>query len=209
LNDKDPISKREEQRLETRNRILQGATQLFLQSSIHEVSTNDIAERLNIAKGTIFHHFESKELLIREVILSVFAEEFYQLGKLLSNPELNLADLKIITKRMFHEFMEQPGFIKLLLDYSSAFIPGGDNSPEAKMKHSKLMEELFKPMVDMIPPIFVRFGIPKEKALYRTYLFLAALDGIGLYLYLDIIPNDHDYLDQLIDEFLEMLTQGA
>jgi hypothetical protein len=37
---------------------------------------------------------------------------------------------------------------------------------------------------------------------------MAALDGIGLYLYLDIIPNDHEYVDQLIDDFIELLIKG-
>jgi hypothetical protein len=104
--------------------------------------------------------------------------------------------------------MEQPGIIKLLLDYSSSFVLTRNSDANAEEKHAELMKKLFHPMIEKIPPILVNFGIPETKAKIRTYLLMAALDGIGLYLYLDIIPNDHDYVDQLIDEFIELLIKG-
>ena len=46
---------------ERRNEILDAADELFSRKGFDGTSTNDILERVGIARGTLYHHFKSKE----------------------------------------------------------------------------------------------------------------------------------------------------
>ena len=46
---------------ERRNEILDAADELFFQKGFDGTSTNDILEKVGIARGTLYYHFKSKE----------------------------------------------------------------------------------------------------------------------------------------------------
>lgn len=69
---RDPATKREA--------VLQTAAQLFLEKSYGRTSLNDVANRLNITKPTIYHYFSNKE----EILL-----EIYRLGSAMIEETLN------------------------------------------------------------------------------------------------------------------------
>ena len=47
--------------------ILKAATELFAQNGYNGTSTAEIAERAEVAHGTVFHHFQNKENLLVEI----------------------------------------------------------------------------------------------------------------------------------------------
>lgn len=51
-----------------RNEILDAAEQLFVTKGFDKTSTNDILERVGIARGTLYYHFGSKEELLDAII---------------------------------------------------------------------------------------------------------------------------------------------
>jgi len=53
---------------EIKNRILEGAKDLFAKYGYNRVKTDDIANQLGISKRTIYEHFPSKESLFEELI---------------------------------------------------------------------------------------------------------------------------------------------
>lgn len=54
--------------LERRNEILDAADELFGQKGFDGTSTNDILERVKIARGTLYYHFKSKEDIMDALI---------------------------------------------------------------------------------------------------------------------------------------------
>jgi AcrR family transcriptional regulator len=50
------------------NEILRAAAQEISQRGLHEVNLDDIAERLDIAKATLYHYFPNKESLVTAAI---------------------------------------------------------------------------------------------------------------------------------------------
>jgi TetR/AcrR family transcriptional repressor of nem operon len=56
---------------ETREMIIEVASQLFLQSNYDGVSIQDIARAVGMTKGALYHHFTSKEQLFEEVATSL------------------------------------------------------------------------------------------------------------------------------------------
>lgn len=57
-------SLREKQRQERENLILQAAEEVLLEKGYHDTSMDEIANRVGIAKGTLYLHFARKEDLI-------------------------------------------------------------------------------------------------------------------------------------------------
>ncbi|WP_332646083.1 TetR/AcrR family transcriptional regulator [Lysinibacillus sp. 54212] len=53
---------------ERRNEILDVADELFGQKGFDGTSTNDILEKVGIARGTLYHHFKSKEDIMDALI---------------------------------------------------------------------------------------------------------------------------------------------
>lgn len=51
-----------------RNEILDAAEQLFVTKGFDGTSTNDILEKVGIARGTLYYHFKSKEEILDAMI---------------------------------------------------------------------------------------------------------------------------------------------
>ncbi|MCR4658456.1 MAG: TetR/AcrR family transcriptional regulator [Lachnospiraceae bacterium] len=53
---------------ERKNEILDVAEELFAQKGFDQASTNDIIHRIGIARGTLYHHFSSKEDILDAIV---------------------------------------------------------------------------------------------------------------------------------------------
>ncbi len=63
---------RASQKFKRRDEILRAATDLFFEKSYHDVTMNEIADRMGVAKGTIYNYFPSKENLYLEILEQSF-----------------------------------------------------------------------------------------------------------------------------------------
>lgn len=54
--------------MDTKDKILEAAFKLFLKKGFDNVSTTDIKKEANITTGGFYHHFDSREALLVEVI---------------------------------------------------------------------------------------------------------------------------------------------
>lgn len=62
-----PQGRRERKRLDTRDRLLHAALELFAKQGFADTKVEHITERADVAKGTFFNYFKSKEHLIGEL----------------------------------------------------------------------------------------------------------------------------------------------
>ena len=56
-----------------KNEILDAAEELFVTKGFDKTSTNDILERVGIARGTLYYHFKSKEEILNAMIERISA----------------------------------------------------------------------------------------------------------------------------------------
>lgn len=66
--------RQEERREATIGAILRAARQLFAENGFSATSVDEIARAAGVAKGALYHHFESKEALFTRVLEDVQAE---------------------------------------------------------------------------------------------------------------------------------------
>jgi len=67
-------SRMERKRAATRNQIINAAVELFNQHGLEAVTMEQIAEKADIAKGTLYHYYPSKEAIINAYIQKIFRE---------------------------------------------------------------------------------------------------------------------------------------
>jgi AcrR family transcriptional regulator len=61
-------------RSDTRQRIQEAARDLFFQQGVQRTSLQDIADRLGITKPALYYHFDSREDLVRSILVPLIDE---------------------------------------------------------------------------------------------------------------------------------------
>jgi TetR/AcrR family transcriptional repressor of nem operon len=74
--------------LETRQRILQVAAELFYRRGYHSVGINDVLEAAEAPKGSFYHYFEGKEEVAREAITYFGERVLGRVSDLLLSPKI-------------------------------------------------------------------------------------------------------------------------
>lgn len=86
---------------ERREDILQAARELFLTKEYDKTTMQDIMHKLNIAKGTIYHYFASKEAILEAVVEMIVGEELQRKKRLMESDRCRdldaLAKLRLLT----------------------------------------------------------------------------------------------------------------
>lgn len=59
---------------ERKQEIIAAACELFLKQGFESTTMQDVMQKVNVAKGTIYHYFKSKEVLLEEVLDSIVDE---------------------------------------------------------------------------------------------------------------------------------------
>ena len=77
---------------ERRQEIVAAARELFQQQQYEKTTMKDVMDKLEIAKGTIYHYFKSKEELLEAVIEQTVDEYIAAMQALLNETEGNALD---------------------------------------------------------------------------------------------------------------------
>ena len=75
-----------------RAEIVQAARYLFRTKEYEKVTMQEVMERLGIAKGTIYHHFQSKEELLEAVVENIVAEQIARMQQVVDEAEGSALD---------------------------------------------------------------------------------------------------------------------
>ena len=70
---------------ERRKEIIQAARELFQEKDYDKMTMQELMEKLNIAKGTIYHYFSSKEDLLESVVEDLMNKELKRKKQLLKS----------------------------------------------------------------------------------------------------------------------------
>lgn len=135
---------------ERKNEILDAADELFGQKGFDGTSTNDILEKVGIARGTLYHHFKSKEDIMDALI------ERYNV-RLLGAAQEIASDKSIpVVERIIRVVMALN-----INGESSTEIMEHIHKPQNALMHQKIQ----KVIISGVPPILteiIREGIQQE-----------------------------------------------
>lgn len=82
---------------ERRNEILDVAEELFVTKGYDKTSTNDILERIGIARGTLYYHFKSKEDILNAMIERINEALIAKVRVIASDTKISVIDRIVMT----------------------------------------------------------------------------------------------------------------
>ena len=82
---------------ERRNEILDTAEKLFITKGYDKTSTNDILDRVGIARGTLYYHFKSKEEILNAMIERINGALITKAKTIASDTSIPVIDRSVMT----------------------------------------------------------------------------------------------------------------
>ena len=155
----------------SKEHLIEVSMRLFATEGYQNTSISKIAKEAGVAKGALYHYYDSKEDLLVAVIqkgLSDIEKLFYETAKESENPKEQLKQLVLKT---FESMKEDNDFWAL---YASLI---------TQMHVSTSMRQIFEPMVqgtfEMLERLFEACEIPNARL--RAYTMGAMMDGVGMH----------------------------
>lgn len=110
-------ARREREKEERRQSILQAAQEVFFENGFHRATVDDVAERAEVSKGTVYLYFESKETILAHLLLEGLDELIGELEQAYAAEESLPADerLQRLGQAYLRFFEREPEYFRLLM----------------------------------------------------------------------------------------------
>lgn len=190
--------KKQTNKTEKRAVILEKSLELFATKGYHSATTAEIAMAANIAKGTLFNYFESKEHLLRSLVF----ETLLELAEMI-DPNHD----GIVTQEEFFSvihksrkwIVDHPKFLSLYFSMVS--------QPAVFSLFKAEIFEKLAPYMEKLAAFFQKEGFKDSYAEVR--FFLAMLDGIAIHYAMDTKNFPIDEIEgKIIDYYQEKMSRN-
>ncbi len=110
-------ARREREKEKRRQSILQAAHDVFFENGFHRATVDNVAERAEVSKGTVYLYFESKETILAHLLLETLDELIEELEQAYVTAESLPADeqLRRLGQAYLRFFKEEPECFRLLM----------------------------------------------------------------------------------------------
>ena len=110
-------ARREREKEERRRSILRAARDVFFEHGFHRATVDNVADRAEVSKGTVYLYFESKETILARLLLEGLGELIEELEQAYSAGEAIEADerLRRLGWAYFRFFQREPRYFRFLM----------------------------------------------------------------------------------------------
>ena len=182
---------------EKQEAILEAALALFIEKGFHGTPTSLIAKEANVATGTLFHYFKTKEILISSLWYSIKVDlgqnmirDFQEDGSLETN-------IRSIWKNSINWGLENPLKFRFLEQFSASpyikKVPVSESSKNRKQLYELINEDMEKGILRKTPVDLV------------VRMVYYAMKGVVMQLLEGEKTNDKD---SIIDESFNLVWNG-
>ncbi|NET35533.1 MAG: TetR/AcrR family transcriptional regulator [Cyanothece sp. SIO1E1] len=163
--------------MDKKEQIIAVATQLFAEQGFENTSVSSICEAAEVSKGLVFHHFRSKQELLREIYSRTTA-----LIKDINATDPNCSTPQEQLKDMLESFFAGLAANKMLFQFNLNMML----QPFTRSLLQDLIDKRAAFLLQSVKAIFEE--IDPENAQVLSYAFIAELDGVALH-YFSIYPD--------------------
>lgn len=188
------LSRKERERLQHKNEIIEIALRLFSEYGFHNVSMQQIAEASGFAVGTLYNFFESKESMFEELINTTGQDVLSEFLEILNGPGNE-------KERLWSFIMHQP---KILDTYGSILKLYFSEIGSKILKYSKIhdVNNIHKILDNKLSEI-IEQGI--QKGFFRSVSPEIAAKSLGASIETLIVDITANYnKDEIIDKFTKI-----
>ncbi|MCX8062725.1 MAG: TetR/AcrR family transcriptional regulator [Anaerolineales bacterium] len=202
---------RRERRIEARKiQILDAAARVFAEKGFHAATTKEIAEAADVAEGTIYNYFESKEDLLLG-IMSRLAESqslalFTQSELLEQTLEMPSHDFLALIFRLRHSFVVEDNHLAMLRAVLSEILVN-------RKFAERYYKELIQPMISLWEQ-YLQTRIEREEvrsvnvSLVVRFLLAFNLGMVGFYALGDPLICREWQSDTMIETIVDLFLMG-
>ncbi|WP_420320798.1 TetR/AcrR family transcriptional regulator [Flagellimonas sp.] len=181
--------------MDKKTQIIEIATKLFSQKGFENTPISEVCEACDISKGLVFHHFKSKDGLLRE-IFSLTTEKIVEMNDAVDQEQRPLTRLIDLMASFFTQLKVDRLFFQLNLNVMV--------QPRTRDLLNDLIKERSAFILSSVKQIFEQ--IDADNAEVNSYLFIAELDGIAFH-YLGVFD---DYpLEQIKNQLIKKYTKNG
>lgn len=181
--------------LNRRPELLKAATDYVLETGIAGLSLRPAAEALGITHSTLIRHFESKDLLLAEIIEKICADHASQVAIQFGDPTIPTDQMLRSSWQYFSSPSERRKFIVMFeLTALSAREPS---------QYGPLADALVESVLAPIAKNLQHNGWNPVEARELATTILAQVRGLHLDL---AITGDHERVDQAMYRYIDMIT---
>ena len=152
---------------ERKNEILDAAEELFISKGFDSTSTNDILDKVGIARGTLYYHFKSKEEILDSLIERM--------------TETLMAQARAIAKDQGLPVLERMSNAIISLNVDSKLgveVMQQVHKPQNALMHQKMQDSLISGIVPIMTQL-AEEGI--EQGIFHTDYPMEAVEMILIY----------------------------
>ncbi len=113
----DIKSRTERKKDETRSKIVDTAIEMFRETGFDETTMEAVAERVDIAKGTLYNYFPTKEAILDEFIKRAFRRRNSERIQSLKELPGTRARMQLILGQLMEGVQAQPGLFERYIAY--------------------------------------------------------------------------------------------
>ena len=113
------VSRREKERKEREARILAAARQVFFDVGIRRATVDAIAARAEVAKGTVYLYFETKEEILANLLLEGLDTLSHNLASAFDEPvqRSGEARLRRLAAAYYDFYQQEPDYFRLMMAF--------------------------------------------------------------------------------------------
>ena len=174
-----PLKKRaysDEEKQQREQMIIDAAQQLLMEKSYHSINMNEVARSANLAKGTVYLYFQTKE----ELFLTLFERQFeawleeveVQLIALASSVTKEaVIDILVQTIAQNRQLVRLAALTNIIFAHTISYEHARDYTT---LLHSQIVDLgiILEPLLGILPP-------SGTQLLYRIYVFVVGLESIA------------------------------
>ena len=181
---------RQESRLQTRERLLEAAAEVFSRRGFYDASVEEVAEEAGFSKGAVYSNFASKEELFLTLLDRHLAAELQKVAAQLTPKESQGEAGRVDPGRSFAAQLEENRTWNLL---STEFFLYALRHPSAQQQLAERYRVARQELTNRLREKYrAEGGIPAFPIEYLAWALLALGSGLALQAYLEpgVLPSD-------------------
>lgn len=179
--------------MDTRERLLQSAKELFSKRGYHETTVDEIVNRAGLSKGAFYFYFTSKEQILKELV-KIMSDNMIE--NLRRNVQME-GDVEVILKRCVSDFFQmfyQDREIAYIFFFELLRV--SEDFKKLHMERTQIVRDLLSQLVSR--------GIVKGEIKHKNVdVIVSLLMGFVRFLYLEKVFTDGLTLEEVTNLALE------
>ncbi len=198
--DQKQLSRKERERRQHRNEIIEAAVHLFARKGFNETKLEDVAALAEFGKGTIYNYFENKDDLLLSSIKYVIEDAQEYLQNQLHDVTDVIERLRLIVTTQFDYYDQHEDYMRLMISQHRNIIREITHlgNPELYKKMQKLNNMLIKEFQQAIDANRIKPGSAKS----YTNLLVGMIHGQFRALSSGEINKNEIDPEEIVDIFL-------